>query len=282
MSLGACSASTVASTARGRERPPLLRALGPKDPPAAVEVAGSRFERRQIFKHDSWAATALYCGPNGRRIVCKFNRQQPILGLPMKWLGRRLARREARFLALLADQPLVPDACGPVSVDGRSAPHAVAHEFVPGRPLSRNDVMPQQFLCDLDRLLKDLHARGAAYVDLHKRENILIGDDGRPRLIDFQISVRLPKTGLLGAALRILQHCDRYHLSKHAQRLQPDQGRASLKVSRLGPPLSIRLHRSCAVPFRKLRRRFLVLLGVRSGKGKALSEVAPEFGILHD
>src|SRR5687768_11315152 len=109
MSLSACTASTVASSARGRERPPLLRALGPKDPPEAVEVAELRFERRRIYKHDSWAATALYCGPGGRRIICKFNRQEAILGLPMNWLGRRLARRESRFLALMADHPLVPD-----------------------------------------------------------------------------------------------------------------------------------------------------------------------------
>jgi hypothetical protein len=237
-----------------------------------------RFERSQIFKHDSWAATALYCGPNGRRIICKFNRQEPILGLPMKWLGRCLAGREGRFLALLADHPLVPDPCGPVEIDGRAAPHAVAHEFVPGRPLRRNDSLPQQFLKDLNQLLNDLHSRGAAYVDLHKRENILVGDDGRPRLIDFQISIRLPQMGPLGAALRVLQQCDRYHLSKHARRLQVHPETAPLNDR----PLWIRLHRSFAVPFRRLRRRCLVLLGVRTGNGKALSEGAPEFGILQE
>jgi hypothetical protein len=260
----------------------LLRALGTNDPPVVVEVAGSRFERRRIYKHDSWAATALYRGPGGRRIVCKFNRQESILWLPMKWLGRRLARREARFLTLMADHPLVPDSCGPVIIDGRPAPHAVAHEFVPGRPLRRRDHVPERFLCDLERLLDDLHARGAAYVDLHKRENILVGEDGRPRLIDFQISVRLPRVWPFAPMLRILQQCDRYHLSKHARRLRADQGAPWRRPGTVNRPYSIRLHRSFAVPFRKTRRRLLVLLGVRTGKGKAPSEVAPEFGVLHD
>lgn len=281
MSIGACSAPAVAPSTYGRARPPLLRALGAADPPAEVEVDGRPYWRCDVFKHDSWAATALYVGPDHRRIICKFNRQQSVLGLPMKWLGRRLASREAGFLALMADHPLVPNSCGPVLVDGRPARHAVAHEFVEGRPLRRGDLLPDRFLDELQELLTELHARGAAYVDLHKRENILVGDDGRPRLIDFQISVRLPRVWPLSGVLRVLQQCDRYHLSKHVRHLTSGDA-SSGAGDRVARPLWIRLHRSLAVPFRKLRRRFLVLLGVRTGDGKARTEVAPEFGILHD
>lgn len=282
MSIGACSAPAVAPSSYGRARPALLRALGAADPPDLVEVDGKRFQRRDIYKHDSWAATALYVGPDHRWIICKFNRQQPIFGLPMKWLGRRLASREAGFLALMADHPLVPDGCGPVLVDGRAAPHAVAHEFIAGRPLHRDDLLPERFLRELEELLGELHARGAAYVDLHKRENILVGDDCRPRLIDFQISVRLPRVWPLAAILRILQQCDRYHLTKHARHLAADRDAIAPEKCRVRRPLWIGLHRSLAVPFRKTRRRFLVLLGVRTGDGKARTEVAPEFGVLHD
>jgi hypothetical protein len=281
MSIGACSAPAVAPSTCGRARPPLLRALGAADPPLEIEVGGQRFHRCDIYKHDSWAATALYVGRDRRRIICKLNRQQPILGLPMKWLGRRLAAREARFLALMADHPLVPDGCGPVLIDSRPAPHAVAHEFVPGRPLGRSDSLPAEFVPELERLLEVLHARGAAYVDLHKRENILVGDDGRPRLIDFQISVWLPRVWPLTLLLHIFQECDRYHLSKHARRLQMGASAAAEVRRRRERPIWIGLHRSVAVPFRKARRRLLVWLGVRTGDGKARSEAAPEFGILH-
>ena len=37
-----------------------------------------------------------------------------------------------------------------------------------------------EFLPTLRGLLNKLHRRGIAYVDLHKRENIIVGDDGRP------------------------------------------------------------------------------------------------------
>ena len=70
-----------------------------------------------MLKHDSWAATAVYRGPAGR-IVCKFNRQQPIFLFPMRWLGRMLARREASFLLRLADVANVPSLTGDVYVDG--------------------------------------------------------------------------------------------------------------------------------------------------------------------
>ena len=78
-----------------RPRPPLLRALGAGEPPRTVEIDGNTYRWVETFKHDSWAATGLYSGANGA-IVCKFNRTQPIFGFPMTWLGRRLARREAR------------------------------------------------------------------------------------------------------------------------------------------------------------------------------------------
>ncbi|MFM8951864.1 MAG: hypothetical protein ACKOOF_02200 [Planctomycetaceae bacterium] len=67
-----------------------------------------------------------------------------------------------------------------------------------------------------------------AHVDLHKRENILVDDDGRPHLIDFQISFALPRSNrlaarLCGGLMRLLQRCDDYHLFKHRLRHRPDQ-----------------------------------------------------------
>ena len=70
--------------------------MGLYDPPLSVRVEGRVYRRLEILKHDSWAATAVYAGAGGR-IVCKFNRQQPILGIPVAWLGRFLARREGRL-----------------------------------------------------------------------------------------------------------------------------------------------------------------------------------------
>ena len=42
-------------------------------------------------------------------------------------------------------------------------------------------------------MLNAMHERKVAYIDLHKRENILVNERGDPCLIDFQISVAWPR-----------------------------------------------------------------------------------------
>jgi hypothetical protein len=233
-----------------------------------------------VLKHDSWAATAVYRGPAGRT-VCKFNRQQPIFFLPMRWLGRVLARREASFLLQLADLANVPSLTGDVYVDGRRLAHAVAHNYVPGHPLGPREPADGRFFTALRGLLLDLHRRDMAYVDANKRENIIVGDDGQPYLIDFQISFRLPgwwpaNSWPVRLLLRTLQQSDLYHFEKHWARCRPDlYGREVCDVVR-SRPWWISLHRLVAVPLRTLRRNLLVAIGVRTAGGQAASEHFPE------
>jgi hypothetical protein len=259
-----------------RPRPPALRALGADDPPTEIEVGGTAYRRVEILKHDSWAATAIYDGPDGR-IVCKFNRLQPLFGLPMAWLGRLLARREARILTQLADLPYVPAPCGPVRICGKTAANAAAHVYVPGRPLGRYDRVGDDFFPQLGWLLAEMHRRNMAYVDLHKRENILVGDDGRPYLIDFQISVALGRrwpaeTPVMRGLLTLLQRSDEYHFRKHVAHNRPDLYAQMPFSQTVGRPWWIRAHRMIAVPFRSLRRRLLTALRVRDATGEAASE----------
>ena len=253
-----------------RPRPALFLALGHKSPPAQIHIEGVPFKRIRCFKHDSWAATAVYQSSE-KKVVVKFNRQQPVLGIPMKWLGRALARREHAMLERLADVEHVPSACGAVSLDGCPVPTASGHDFVEGRSLLATDSVDAVFFARLSALLGELHRRGIAYVDLHKRDNILVDQQGRPHLIDFQISIRLPQIWPLTWVLRIFQRCDRYHLEKHKHDLQPDQCEG-----RLQRPVWIRAHRLVAVPFRQARRWLLVKLGIRKASGMADSEFAPQ------
>ena len=260
-------------------RPALFRALGKSEAPETVEVGGTTYQRKHLFKHDSWAATAHYGAADGREIVCKFNRRQSILGFPMGWLGRLLASHEAHLLKMLADLPNVPPESGAVIVDGKIQKNAVAHAFIPGQPLRKEDKPGPEFFKQLEATLNEMHRRGIAYVDLHKRENILVGDDGKPYMIDFQIGQALPKWGPLGFVLGILQQSDAYHLRKHILHFQPDYFGNVSEEEALKRPLWIRMHRMVAVPFRTLRRRLLVLFGVRTGHGAAETEVFPEEGI---
>jgi hypothetical protein len=200
--------------------------------------------------------------------------------LPLRWLGQWLARREEAVLRRLGDLPNVPRWAGEVQVDGRRLVHAVAHDFVPGHPLGEREKVRDGFFPELTALLGAMHRRGIAYVDLHKRENIIAGDDGRPYLIDFQISLNLPgwwpaNSAPVRALLRLAQRSDDYHVRKHIARCRPDLcGTNELTASR--PPWWIKLHRLVARPFRACRRRLLVLCGVRTGRGRVASEHFPE------
>jgi hypothetical protein len=263
-----------------RPRPAVFRALGHDDPPATVEIAGEVFRLHEILKHDSWAATGIYDSDTGRAL-CKFNRQQSIGGVPMTWLGRRLAARETAFMERLAGIEGIPVSCGPVASGGRVLPHAVSRRWIAGHALMPGERVDGDFFPRFRRLLAAVHARDVAHVDLHKRENILVDEQGRPHLIDFQISFALPRGSRLAAAalggfLRVLQRCDDYHLLKHEIKHRPEDARcAAAELDRVRP-WWIRLHRCVAVPFRRVRRGLLVALGIRSAGGQASSEAFPE------
>jgi hypothetical protein len=263
-----------------RPRSPLFRALGADDPPERVEIQGHGYHLETVFKHDSWAATALYVSRAGKA-VCKFNRRQPILGIPMHGLGRVLAERESEVLRRLADVPNVPRWLGPVTCEGRQLTNAVARTYIPGRPLSPRDRLPGSFYDALGRLLDVMHERRLAYVDLHKAENVLVGADGQPYLFDFQISfisrARVREDGWTAPLLRLLQEADAYHLTKHRRR---SFGRAAHTKPEL--PWFIQAHRLVGYPFRELRRRLLVALGIRSGAGRASTEVFPEDAVARE
>jgi len=111
-------------------------------------------------------------------------------------------------------------------------------------------------------------------VDLHKRENVPVGDDGEPYLIDFQIRYanfagflgRLPSSKL---NLKVLQKSDDYHLEKLRRKSLPPEQAELLPVHR---PWWIRVHRGVAMPYRQMRRKMFVLMKVRSGQGRVHSE----------
>ena len=265
------------SLEKGKPRPRLFRALGDCEPPASVEVGDASYRLVEVLKHDSWAATAIYRSRR-EKIVCKFNRQQPIGLLPMRWLGRRLAARENYLLRRLADLPGVPAWRGPVTEQGKTLDHAAAHVFVEGHPMTVGEELSQEFFAQLQHTVQAMHARGLAYVDLHKGENVLVGDDSRSYLIDFQVCYIQPRSRLLARLLgpveRALQAMDLYHLRKHLCAHRPDlSGLTLLEFNQQNDrPWWIKAHRAVAVPLRTLRRRLLVLLGIRKGTGGAASE----------
>lgn len=242
--------------------PQWLRALGDAELPALIFVGGRSYRHLRTFKHDFFAATGLYEGPAGR-VVLKIGRQAPALGFPLGLVGSFLSRHEADMLRLAESVGGVP------RLVGRWGGTGVVRGFIEGRPLARTDAPNDEFFPNLERMVRAFHALGAAVVDLEKPENVLLGEDGRPYLIDFQIAWYLPanRGGATWAArwfLRVLQEADRYHLLKHWRRLRPDQLGAEEYARSARAPFWIRWHRAVFGPLTRLRREILVRLGARS------------------
>jgi hypothetical protein len=133
-------------------------------------------------------------------------------------LGRWIAVREARAYMQLEGHPAVPRFRGWID------PLAFALEYRPGRRMSRRLAgrVPADFVARLDAALAEMHRRGVAHLDLRHRSNVLVGEDGRPVLIDFGSAVCF-SPGSAGARwlLPLLARVDRSALAKWRVRLEP-------------------------------------------------------------
>jgi hypothetical protein len=247
--------STTPSTAETRPRHAWLYALPEGHLPDSVTCNGQSFSQVETFKHDFFAATGLYSGPRGLAVL-KVGRRNEFMTIPAGWIGVFLTRHEVRIYEQLQGVGGVPRLIGKVGEN------AFLHDFVPGHPLARNEQVSDTFFDELFALVDSLHARHMAYVDLNKRENILVGDDGRPYLIDFQISLHLPPDGWkclwpVRWFLRRFQQADLYHCLKHKRRLRPDLLTERQRAIVERRSVWIRLHRWLTRPLTNLRRRIL-------------------------
>lgn len=230
-----------------------MRALGRAGLPERFEVGGRPYHLIRTVKHDFFAATGFYADAAGRTVVLKMGRVVDFGGFPLDWIGKWLCGREVRFYNKLADLPNVPAVLGRVGATG------FVHEYVEGRPLAKDKPVPDRFFEKLQALLEELHRRDIAYVDTNKPENILLGDDGLPHLIDFQISWDLDEAliprFLSRAILRHMQREDFYHILKHKRRLRKDELTPEEVARGERKSHLIRLHRFVFKPYFLIRRR---------------------------
>jgi len=235
-----------------------LRALGCDGLPAVIELGGRALRLERTFKHDAISAVGLY-GHGEERAVMRCYRTAPLFGLPMGWLGNLMARYEAAALGAAQGIRGVPGLLGHWGRTG------LVRQYVPGRPLTRDLHLGGAFFRELFHLLRRLHRRGLAYVDLEKPENILLGDDGLPYLIDFQIAFHVPDRFLGGTPAlrwlrRQLQRADIYHARKHVSRLMEEElGPRRLARLRRRPRL-VKVGNALHAPFKQLRRWVLARL----------------------
>jgi len=242
----------VADQSAGKRSLWSLRALGREGLPREFVIDGVTYRRTQTIKHDFFAATGFYASDAGRKVVLKMGRAEKFLGWPLDFIGKWLCDREVRFYTRLADLPNVPAVLGRVGKTG------FVHDYVEGNPLSKDRPVPDRFFDKLFELMAELHRRRIAYVDTNKPENILLGDDGLPHLIDFQISYDLydlddwPWSRWL---LRRFQREDLYHLLKHKKKLRRDEMTPEELERSERRSWLINLHRVVTKPYKFVRRR---------------------------
>ena len=237
--------------------------------PERLSCLGGEYRLEQVLKHDFLAATAMYATTDLRadrpqRLICKINRRMHFCLVPLGWLGRLVTHNEICNLRRCEGIDAVP------KVLARLHPNVYVYKYIEGKSLSEKPALPADFFDNLLAAVQQLHARDLIHFDLHKPGNILVGDDGRPHIIDFQISTHFGDRRLLSRRLsarvrRRLQAYDIYHVYKHKRRLQPHLlTEAEEQLSR-NHSLPLRFHRAIANPCRRVRRaclRYLHAKGV--------------------
>lgn len=238
-----------------RQVHPSLTALGRRELPETLDVRGRCYAHKKTFKNDFFAVTAMY-SDDQNSVILKVHRQVSFLLLPMRWVGRLLVARECACFEILQDVQGVP------RLIQRWGTTGVIREFVPGKPLTKGEPVPDDFFDRLGTLVETMHCRGLAYVDLEKCENVLVSDRGTPFLFDFQIAWCLPKRwgGELWPARVLrgwLQTGDKYHLLKLQRRTRPDQLTAEQIARSYRRPWYLRVHSWITRPFTLVRRAIL-------------------------
>ena len=221
--------------------------------PESARLLETDYVREQVLKRDFYAIVGIFKRRDGQpgspplRVLLKIYHADSLWGFPLGWMGRWLCRREMRFYRLLEGIEGIPRLLGTHGESG------LVREFIPGCNLPANSRRKTQaderFFVELNEILAEVHARGVSHNDLSKPENILVTEDGRPVLIDYQIAARARTArnwpvvgGPARAVVRFMQRFDRYHVNKLHTRARPEDFTAESRHRLRDKPLVIRLH----------------------------------------
>lgn len=129
----------------------------------------------------------------------------------VRWLARRLLRREATVLLALDGIDGTPQL---VTVEA----DRLTRSFLAGMPMQRARPGNPAYFKAASRLLRQLHRHSVVHNDLAKEPNLLVREDGSPAFIDFQLAWHARRRGRL---FRLLAYEDLRHLLKHKRSYCP-------------------------------------------------------------
>ncbi|MCE5315665.1 MAG: hypothetical protein ABFD49_09810 [Armatimonadota bacterium] len=120
---------------------------------------------------------------DGNRLVVKDFKHSDFLFRAI--VGPILVRREFGALRNLIGVKGIPQ------LIGRLDRYAIAIEHITGTSLDKVEpgVLTDDFYSDLRTVIDGMHSRGVAHCDLRSRGNVMLGNDGKPYVIDFAACV---------------------------------------------------------------------------------------------
>lgn len=163
----------------------------------------------KLLKKDVFGRVSLIRSEAGP-LVRRDARHAPIA---LRWLARHLLTREARALAVLEELDGIPTLI-------RADQSTLERSYVDGAPMQEGRPANIDYFHAAARLVRRMHRLGVVHNDLAKEPNLLLTTDGRPAIIDFQLSWFAPRRGRL---FRILAREDIRHLLKHKRTYCPDR-----------------------------------------------------------
>ncbi|HMA85367.1 MAG TPA: hypothetical protein VKN73_06670 [Desulfosalsimonadaceae bacterium] len=141
-----------------------------------------------VLRKGRWANADLYLYEENdvAWVVKDFLPCAPIV---RKTWGRFLVQREFHALDRLQGVAGIPQA--PFIIDA----HALGYRYIPGRTLrdTPSELIDASFFKQLEMLVEEMHKRNMVHLDSRNRRNVLITDEGRPALLDFQSSLNLDR-----------------------------------------------------------------------------------------
>ncbi|MDR1280470.1 MAG: hypothetical protein LBK99_06575 [Opitutaceae bacterium] len=147
------------------------------EPPNLTLLKAGRFGNACVFRyhdgHCDWIIKDFHHSP-----------------WPVRWTAARFfVRQEYRALVRLHGVK------GVATEAHRLSPWTIAYPFIKGTPLAvlPPHSVPKPFFLQMETLVAAMHARSVVHLDLRNLGNILRGDDGHPRVIDFQSAFHLPR-----------------------------------------------------------------------------------------
>ncbi len=163
----------------------------------------------KLLKKDVFGRVSLIHSEAGP-LIRRDAREAPIA---VRWIARHLLAREARALAVLEELESIPTLV-------RADRSTLERSYVDGAPMQEGRPADIDYFHKAARVVRRMHRLGVVHNDLAKEPNFLLTTDGKPVIIDFQLSWFAPRRGYL---FRILAREDIRHLLKHKRTYCPDR-----------------------------------------------------------